>query len=80
MVGHSRGCGHYSSGFGFFFDFMDVAERITTLTSALSALQILCRKAATIQQHLKQPLLILRRPLALLVLSMVWGQTVFESS
>lgn len=59
---------------------MDVAERITTLTSALSALQILCRKAATIQQHLKQPLLILRRPLALLVLSMVWGQTVFESS
>lgn len=79
-MGHSRGCGHYCSGFGFCFDFLDVAERITTLTSALSALQILCRKAATIQQHLKQPLLILRRPLALLVLSMVWGQTVFESS
>ena len=79
-MGHVRGCGHNSSDFGIYFGFMDVAERITTLTSALSALQILCRKAATIQQHLKQPLLILRRPLALLVLSMVWGQTVFESS
>jgi hypothetical protein len=30
-VGHGRGCGNDSSGFGFYFDVMDVAERITTL-------------------------------------------------